>query len=165
MRVTRLFTLGILATTLTLVLGTSCKKSSNSNSNNAISATISGTGYAPATTVMYYSTDSSLFEFSGFTLKTGDTSALVLMISTSTPFAVNKPITDPNYVLLDYTHNDKDYWNGYSPSHFAATITAWDSVNHKVQGTFSGTLYSDYNSNDSIVISNGNFNSAYIVQP
>jgi hypothetical protein len=165
MRSARIFTLGLIATTLTLVVGTSCKKSNTSNSNNAISATISGTGFAPSITAMFYSTDSALFEFSGATFKTGDTSGLILAISTSSPFAINKAITDPNYVLLDYTHNDKDYWNGYTPGHFAVTITSWDSVNHKVVGNFTGTLYSDWGSKDSVVITNGNFNTSYIVQP
>jgi len=39
-----------------------------------------------------------------------------------------------------------------------------DSVNHKIIGTFSGVLYNVTGGSDSLVITNGTFNTGYTVQ-
>lgn len=43
------------------------------------------------------------------------------------------------------------------------TLSSWDKTAHKIAGTFSGVFYNTSNSNDSIKIDNGYFNTSYIV--
>lgn len=82
--------------------------------------------------------------------------------------AVNKPVyTDSTqFAGLTYIVPGKEYdaYYGLGFSHGVVTLSSADTVNHRVVGSFSGVLYNVVNSNDSVVITNGAFSSAYQVQ-
>ena len=48
--------------------------------------------------------------------------------------------------------------------HSLLTVNSWDSVNHKISGTFSGVLYNITGGSDSLIVTNGTFTSTYTVQ-
>ncbi|WP_188928000.1 hypothetical protein [Puia dinghuensis] len=160
------FTLvAISAVTALFLLTTSCKKS-NTNSA-AISANVGGVGFSSSVTTAWYSTDSTIFELGGYSINNHDT--VVMSIIIQPPFTLNTAISSNATgfpVAIDYYHlNGKDYYAGYGTGHASLTVTSLDSTNHKIAGNFTGTLYNTLANNDSVVVTNGNFNTSYIVQP
>jgi hypothetical protein len=150
-----------------LAISVGCKKSNNSTSStSAISASFGSTAFSASTanTFVWYSTDSTIFQFGGFAVNGGDTTGLEFQIFT--PFTVGTTITDQTMVNMDYfVSSIKDYAAGWGQGHVAMTVTSQDTVNHKIAGTFTAVLYNQVTQNDSLVVTNGKFNTAYIVQP
>jgi hypothetical protein len=153
----------LIISALAFTVTTGCKKSNNGGSSNSVSATIGGTAFTPTTTTAWYSKDTAVYEIACYTVKPGDTSVFALAVQP--PFTINKLITDQNTVGLDYYHNSKDYLGGGGAGHVNLTVTSLDSVNHKIAGNFTGTLYNVNNPNDSLLVTNGTFNTSYIIQP
>ena len=77
MKITR-FSLFLVASTsiFALLTASSCKKSNNSSSGSGVSATISGTGFNPGTTVGVYTSSGQSWQITGYTIKSGDTSII-----------------------------------------------------------------------------------------
>ena len=158
--------LGLSAVIVFSLISTGCKKSNDSNSGSgSITATVSGTNFSPTSTTAWYSTDSAIFEIGAGSLKAQDTS--IFAITFAPPFTINTVLTDINDVTVDYYHNGNDYFSGYGvgSGHVAMIVTALDTVNHKISGTFTAGLYNFFNDKDSVVVTNGKFNTSYIVQP
>jgi len=146
-----------------------CKKSnssSGSGGSNSISATIGGSAWnttVPTQTI--YSNFSSVFEIGGGSVKSGDTTTMAVTIGT--PFPLHTPISsDTAEVDLLYSnlHTQAGYDGGAQAGHCLITVTSWDSVNHKIAGTFTGVMYNFTGGTDSLVVTNGNFNTAYSIQ-
>jgi hypothetical protein len=147
----------------------SCKKSnsnSSSSSNGQFTATIGSTAWVSnVPTSGLYVTSASTFELGGEYLKSGDSTAFA--VSFATPFILHAPISsDTAEVDLGYINatTQAEYDGGGVAGHSLLTISSWDSVNHKISGTFSGVLYNITGGSDSLIVTNGAFTSAYTVQ-
>ena len=144
-----------------------CKKSNNSTSStSAISASMGSTAFSTTTanTTAWFSTDSAAYLIGGFAVNSGDTTGLAMTIFT--PFTLDSTITNKYAVNIDYyVSSTKDYFAGNGIGQIALAVTTQDTVNHKIAGTFTATLYNSLNQNDSVVVTNGKFNTSYFVQP
>jgi hypothetical protein len=150
-----------------LAISVGCKKSNNStNSTSAISASMGSTALSitTANTTAYFSTDSTAYLIGGFAVNGGDTTGLAIELYS--PFTVDSTITSPYLVFMDYyVSSTKDYFAGNGVGHIAFTLTTQDTVNHKIAGTFTATMYNTLNQSDSLIVTNGKFNTSYFVQP
>jgi hypothetical protein len=149
-----------------IAISVGCKKSNNSTtSSSAISASMGSTAFSSTTanTTAWYSTDSTAYLIGGFAANGGDTTGLALQIYT--PFTLGTTITDKYSVNMDYyVSSTQDYFAGNGIGHIALTVTTQDTVNHKIGGTFTATLYNSLNNSDSLLVTNGKFNTSYIIQ-
>jgi hypothetical protein len=155
----------------TLLIASSCKKSSNiSDSSNSVSATVSGTNFSTSTTASFYSQSGADWDISGVSIKSGDTVVVEAMIFA--PFTLNQPFnTDTTNTTLFYSTNGSSgkqygagsYWFGSGNGLAVMTVTSLDTTAHKISGTFSGSLYTT--ASDSVVVTNGKFSSSYTVEP
>jgi hypothetical protein len=161
MQLKKLSLFALSAVSAFLLISTGCKKSNNGNSA-AVSATIAGTSFNPSFTGAVYFKSNQYFDLGGYSVTGKDTA--FLDISINTPFTVNKVLDNNTLVTINYITGGKDYLTGYQVGTAALTVTSLDSVNHKIAGTFTGTLYTYGGSNDSVIVSNGRFNTAYTVQ-
>ena len=88
-----------------------------------------------------------------------------LTVSFTEPFQLNVPFNaDFAKASVGYlTLNDTLIYNSNygTPSRAQMAITAWDSVNHRIAGYFSGVLYAD--KKDSLRVTSGSFNLGYTV--
>lgn len=160
----KLFSLITLSVLVILTAGiTSCGKSGG-GSVNGITATVGSSGFTPATSVAFFSQSGAFWEIGGYTIKSGDTTALV--VSLSDPVTLNTKLNNSTAAIgiEYYISGSKDYVAGPGWGTAYVTVTSLDSTGHKIAGTFSGTLYNSANSNDSIKVTNGQFNSAYIIE-
>ena len=144
----------------------SCKKSNSSGSGGGISATYGTTCFQSSNTVAVYYKSYNTFDLIGYTLSSGDTTATE--IGLTTPFVLNTPISSDtamsNFVNYYDSKGTINFYGGFAAGYSPViiTITSWDSVNKKIAGTFSGTLYGS--SNDSIATNKGQFNLSYIAE-
>jgi hypothetical protein len=67
--------------------------------------------------------------------------------------------------MLSYTIKGTEYDAYSTEGQFQLTVTSLDSMGHKIGGTFSATGHSLISYNDSVVITNGKFSTAYNVNP
>lgn len=155
-----------LTVALIALFSVGCKKSSNSgNSSTPISAHMGSASFSTATssTFAWYSTDSAVYTISGFSISGHDTTGL--NITLFPPYALNMQI-NPGSVYMDYyVSSSKDYFGGGGDGHIELTVTSQDTVAHKIAGTFTATLYNTFDSSDSVQVTNGQFNTPYIIQP
>jgi hypothetical protein len=162
----KLFSLVTLSTLTILSIGiTSCSKGGGGGSVNGITATVGTSGFTPATSVAFYTESGAMWEVGGYTIKSGDTIALV--VSIPYPVTVNSKMTTSNAAIgiEYYISGSKDYVAGPGWGSASLTVTSLDSTGHKIAGNFTGTLYNTMNSNDSIKVTNGQFNTSYLVEP
>ena len=144
-----------------------CSKSSNSSSSAGVSATVAGTAFNPSATVGFFTQSSQYWVLTGYNIKSGDTTALELDIFE--PLKVNTPFNTINTNLSIYYYVNGSSGKTYSASPFnpsgnaTMTVTSLDTAGHKIAGTFTGTLYNT--STDSVVVTNGKFNTSYILEP
>jgi len=150
-----------------LLFSTACKKSSNTApGSGAVNATVNDTLFTPPPGGVYgtYTTGSGQFDIDAFELKGSDT--LYLFVTIFKPFTLSQPIdnisSSSNIVYYDASH--RPYSNITGMGNTTITVTTYDSVNHKIAGSFSGNLYSDSGSGDSIIVKNGTFNTSYVIQ-
>lgn len=142
---------------------TSCKKSNNSSSSAALSATFRDTTFSSSSGIVaVYFKDNQYWDIAGFAVKGGDSSGIEIEINS--PVTVNSPITANNGTYIDYYHNGNDYYAAVGTGNTAMMVTSLDTVNHKISGTFSGMLYNFGNGSDSSMMTNGKFNTTYLVQ-
>lgn len=144
----------------------SCKKSnSSSNGGTSMTATINGSAWSNSyTTIGVYAVSGGVgqFEFAGISFKNGDSTELG--ISFSSPFPLGTAISsDTAYVEAIYEDEKSGaiYDGGLLGGHAIVTVSSWDSTNHKLVGTFSGVLYNEFNSNDSVTVTSASFSSGY----
>lgn len=147
----------------------SCSKNNSSSyqSDGTLTATVNGTAYSAKSYVIAgYITSYYQILVQGDSIVGNDTT----MLQVAMPYipTVNQAVyTDSTiYAGLSYTMPGKEYeaYQGNGYSHGVITLSSADTVNHKVVGSFSGVLYNVVNSSDSVVITNGAFNTIYTVQ-
>jgi hypothetical protein len=150
-----------------IAISVGCKKSNTISNSSSISATMgsSNMSISGANESTWYSTDSSVFEMGGLYVNGKDTT--VLAIQLVPPFTIGTPVTDWRSVSIDYYNysTTADYYAGDGLGHFSLTVSSQDTINHRIVGTFSGTLYNGISGTDSMVVTNGKFNTAYSVVP
>jgi hypothetical protein len=151
-----------------LLAVTGCKKSNNNGSGSGtMSASIGGTAWAnnyPLVSFYASSGGIGLFDIVGLQFKGGDSTSLDLEFSS--PITLNLPVnSDTSAFLAAYTDTKTQLNYGVLPGLGSAvlTITAYDSTGHTIAGTFSGVLYNLSTFTDSLVVTNGKFNSTFTV--
>ena len=146
----------------------SCSKSGGGSSGNSVSATVNGTAWSNNFPVIAFSTPNGGFSIVGAQYKAGDsTSVDVAFVA---PFVLNQPISsDTSAFILAYTDIKNGIQTGYAVltggfGNAVYTVNSFDSSGHRISGTFSGVLYNISTFSDSVVITNGKFNTSYTVQ-
>ena len=153
--------------TLWGIVGCSKNNSSSVTTDGTMTVTVNGTPYsAKSYVVSGYITSYGQIIVQGDSITNKDTTEIQVAIPY--PPAVNVPINTDSIIFsaLSYSRGGLVYgaYQGNSYSHGVITLTSADTVNHKVVGTFSGVLYNTILSTDSVVFTNGSFNSSYQVQ-
>ena len=159
MQITRLPLAVLTISTAFILIGTSCKKSGGSGTNASLSATIGTTNYNPSLTAGF--DQDGYVNVEGLMISSGDSLSLSVSIpdtATRTSLLISDADVQVEYVD---TKGKFDYSNWSYPSHGTLTITSWDKTNLKIAGKFSGVLYNELSSTDSVNIS-GQFNTTYI---
>jgi hypothetical protein len=151
----------IYTSVLLLFISTACKKSSSSSSA-PVSANLGGKTFTTAQSQgLYYSATNQL-TIVGYTIAAGDTSLIELDLDGTA--TIGTPVSFANGQTVSYTDTKNsfgftgDQYNG----HGSVTITSWDKTNNKISGTFNGVLQDDFNQNDSLVVTNGQFSVGYV---
>jgi hypothetical protein len=160
----RAFALVVISSTF-LLASTSCKKSNSGGSSAGISATVNGTAWTTSFPINgFYVTANQEFELGGLQVKSGDSTGFALAFLG--PVVLNHPMSsDTAGVDIGYISfkTQTEYDGGQIAGHSILNITSYDGNAHKIAGTFSGVLY-NLGGSDSLVITNGSFNSTYTVQ-
>lgn len=160
------FALFVVGAAFLSAVAVSCNKSNNSTVSGQMSFSINGTAWTSNIPVQaIYSQSGNVFEVLAGYYKTGDTTALALQFTT--PFVLHTAFSsDTTSLDVGYVNSTPltQYDGGQITGHSALTISSWDSVNHKISGTFSGVLYNISGGTDSLVITNGSFSTGYTPQ-
>jgi hypothetical protein len=151
-----------------LLAVTSCKKSSNNGGGTGtMTATVSGTAWSnsfPVVGVYASSGGAGLFELIGLQFKGGDSTSFALDFAS--PFTLNQAFSSDTAALI-VAYTDSKTGNSYTAlTGFGTgvlTVSSYDSTGHTIAGTFSGVLYNATTGTDSIVVTNGKFNSTFTV--
>jgi hypothetical protein len=156
-----------------LLLGLSsivaCQKGTQTSgyvTQGTLTATVGSTSYAPSLTEAVYS-PVTYSTFAVIGLQPAKDSTFLRVELPLTGFTIGTPFSSDTAVSsgLSWFDSERTYEYdavfGNAASHSLMNITSWDSVNRKVAGTFSGVLYNINNASDSIVITNGAFNTSY----
>jgi hypothetical protein len=137
-----------------------CKKSNSTPT--AMTATIGDTTYQFTSVANFHTLIDSIFAFNMQWRQSGDSSYLFLEFRGA--FQLNVPIdsrTKP--VIFEYSnYGSVNYQagSGNFGGHMVVTVTALDTTQHSIAGTFAGTAFPIPNDNDSVAVS-GRFNATY----
>jgi hypothetical protein len=145
---------------LPIVLITGCSKNNSSTPSGSFSATIGSTNFQGTTTLGAYSEGANLLAVVSLSMRPPDTSAFQLTMAYPPPVDTTF-ISDS--LSLSYTAKGTEYFAYSAQGQLLLTITSFDTKAHKLAGTFSATGHNAANYNDSVVITNGKFSSAYNV--
>jgi hypothetical protein len=144
-----------------------CKKSNDNSSGpgpSGISATISGTAYqSTSVAALMPSSDSYVF-MAGFKIINGDTLGLEIDIPDTVTVNHTDDVSAGGFLYTDF-HTGKNYAADAFWGHGIVTVTSWDTVGHKIAGTFSGVMQNTSGADDSLVVTNGHFNNTYLITP
>lgn len=138
-----------------ILIATSCKKSSSDN-NSGLSATIGSANYNPTATLAFDAY--GYVNIEGIKISSGDS----LDLTVSIPDTATRTMLTFNDGQIEYddTKVGFDYGTWVYPSHGTVTISSWDKTGKKIAGKFSGVMYNDRATGDSVNIS-GQFNTTY----
>jgi hypothetical protein len=150
-----------------LFLASSCKKGGGPVAAPiGVIGTVGDSNFVSTSAQSYYDTSLNLFLVAGVSFRSYDSSNLSIQFPP--PIRVNVPISSDSVdVLMGYSNTIQriTYIGGATPykGHVIYEVTSWDSVNRKLQGTFSGTVYSVSQGSigDSLVVTKGAFNVTY----
>ena len=154
-----IFSLGAAA-----LIFSACKKN-NDSSGSGISANIAGSSWQSAGTVGYYSPGSNgsgYFLLEGYKIASGDSSALEIDFADTAVVGKQYDFSSVGEIVYYDSKTDK-YYGTYNNGSFK--LTSWDKTKNTVTGDFSGSFYAWGNSDDSIVVTNGHFNTTYVTAP
>jgi hypothetical protein len=137
---------------------TSCSKNTDSGASGQLSATLSGTAYTPSTVVAF--DEFSDITIMGLQIKSGDSISLSVSIPDTATGKTSLTLDD---AAVDYYDSKGTiaYSSWYYPSHGIVTFTSWDKSAKKIAGSFSGVIYRGGATLDSVVVTNGKFNTSY----
>ena len=156
------FTIGLAAV---LFVAFGCKKSSNNSSTppGGMDASVNGQAFQASTTTGIFSASAGYIALFGIQTKGVDSSGIEVDILDT--IKVGEPGLLANGFIINYGSNTgPTYSGGDITGHGVVTLSAWDTVNHTIAGTFSGVLY-DNGLIDSVVVTNGTFNTSYTLTP
>lgn len=163
MRLTRFFSLTLVASAFVILLSTSCKKS-NSGGGDSVTATIGTTNFAGAHTQGGYSAAVGIWGIVSYSSQGKDTSGFLLTVPPQAK-AGKTLSSDSTFLQVVYVNfSGNTYDANTTTGHATMTINTLDTVGHKIAGTFTATAYNEANANDSVLITNGKFSSSYIIQ-
>jgi hypothetical protein len=135
-------------------------------SQGTVTATLGSTSYAPTLTEAIYSPVTySTFIVLG--IQPGKDTNYLRIELPLTGFTIGTPFSSDTATASGVTWFDSqrtfeyDAVFGNGASHSLINVTSWDSVGRKVAGTFSAVLYNINSAGDSIVLTNGTFNTSY----
>ncbi len=138
----------------------SCSKK-NDGPSSGIAASVNGTAFTPA---HVYALDlQGGISVTGYTISGTDSSAVYVQFDDTVSLNKSIDISGASDGLIGWTSKSNEYDSWSINSHGTLIVTTLDKTNKKVAGTFTGVLY-DFSGNDSVKVTNGTFNSAYIVQ-
>ena len=150
-----------------------CKKSSGSSgSTSTLSATLtpqraSGFAFQPSLTVGTLSESVSTIFITSLQIKSGDSLLLQVGFPDTSRLNVAYQVSSG---LIGMNYSDAltgfFYIAAESGGSGSVTLTTLDTVGHKAIGTFSGTMVGNNGLNsDTLIVTNGQFNSTYTVGP
>ena len=140
-----------------------CQKANNTS--YGITATYGSTNFQATTYSNTYSESSSTFTINADMTTTADTSSLLLRFQSpsqlNVPFNSDTALTTT--IIYSIGQGSDNYIAGLDAAygHCIITITAWDSTQHTITGTFSGETINSSNSSDSLSMTNGKFTTTY----
>jgi VCBS repeat-containing protein len=147
-----------------LFLASSCKKDNGPTGAAAqLSATIGANSFSPS--LVQGVDDGILTNVAGLQIKSGDSLFLTVSIpdTAKAGTVVKFSAEDDGQIAFVNSKATMAYLSWTGASHGTITINSWDKTNKKISGSVSGTLYNEFNDNDSAKIS-GQFNTAYVTQ-
>lgn len=152
--------------TLTLALSALLPACQKANSTpQSLTATFGSTAFQATTYYNTYSESGGTFTINADMTTTADSSSLLLTFPS--PSQLNVPFNSDTALKTTVIYSTDDGANNYiagldgAIGHCIMTITAWDSTQHTIAGTFSGETINSNNSADSLAITNGKFNLTY----
>ena len=141
--------------------------------SGTFSATVGGTAWTAKYYTAFYYQGQGLYQFTGVADGTSGDSTY-LEVTFRPPFQLNQPI-NTNSGPLDFSYSDLQYkfdWDAGNSSGAGVcylTITAYDSANHTIAGSFYGSMNDVVINNapysDTINVKSGVFNVTYTLQP
>ena len=145
-----------------------CSKSNNSSgvsTQGNLSATTGASSFSATSTYGFYSQSLALIGVLGYTIQSSDTTLIQLEMAYIPP--VNKSFSSDSVSELgmSYQIGNKHYGAFLGQGSVVINLSIADTVLHNLAGTFSGVVYNDLNANDSVIITNGKFNTGYTVSP
>ena len=147
-----------------LLLTAGCSKSSNQPTGGTLSATAGGKTFNAAQVGGVYSKSLNFMAVLGQTFQSNDSTGFQIQFAYVPPVGVTFS-SDSTATGLTYFTTGKRYDAFVGQGRVIVNLSVADTVNHKLAGTFSGTVYNDANGNDSVIVTNGKFSSTYSVQP
>jgi hypothetical protein len=155
----------LVLTALTFAVACSKSSSNNNTSGGTLSATTGSTSFTAGSTVGFYSQGLGLIGVLGYTVKSSDTTLIQLEMAYIPPVNMSFSSDTVSELGLSYQVSGKEYDAYQGQGRVILSMTTADTVNHQIAGTFSGVVYNEVNSGDSLIISNGKFSSSYTVSP
>jgi hypothetical protein len=161
----RSIALSLLACAAACSAFTSCSKNNSSSGSNGgtFTATVSGTSFQSVIAGGEQVSSANLFFLAGEAVISGDT--IELSITMQDSIALNTAIPFDGFITTLAYENLKTgtvyISESSSSTPGSVTITAYSSAAQQIGGTFSGTIYNQSNTGDSLVVTNGKFNVNY----
>jgi hypothetical protein len=160
-------TIAVVCSILLAAIITSCKKTNSDSASGSLSASLNGAAFQPVSVQGIQSKSLSYTVLTGLQVQSSD--SMFLSVSIPDTMHLNQPINLAGFttasVIYQNTKGTKRYVAGSGYGHGSITLTSWDSTGHKIAGTFTAFL-ANYNiGTDSVVVSNGQFNSSYTITP
>jgi hypothetical protein len=159
-----------LSLTLVLAIGglfvSGCKKSNSGGAGPAgINASFGGTAWQSQTAMGVDPSNDSFIYLTGYFISPSkDTSWVEIDVSDTAH--INQPDVDYASSTIYYTTGSHKIYSSdpFFYSHGSMTVTSWDKTAHTITGTFNGVFYNTQVGNDSVIVTNGRFNTNYIVE-
>lgn len=146
----------VLSTAFALALSigvTSCKK--DKDEAKPLSATVNGSGFDP----LYVTANAQNGDIH-IEGTSKDSSYLIVTFPDTAKVNTTYDFDDAGIYLFD-TKKNAIYTYFSSNAHGTLTLSTFDKTNKKVVGKFNGVIYNWNGSNDSMVVTNGQFNTTY----
>jgi hypothetical protein len=148
-----------------LLLAAGCSKTNSSlSTNGTLSATAGGAAFNATQVGGVYSRSLGFMAVLGYSIHSNDTTGFQLQFAYVPPVGITFS-SDSTPTGLTYFIPGRRYDAFLGQGKVLVNLSVADTVNHKLAGSFSGTVYNDAILTDSVVITNGKFSSTYSVQP
>ncbi len=167
----RLSLAAVMALSLLSLLGLeSCSKNNSSSyqTDGTLTATVNGSAYSAKSYVIaaLVTTLTPQIIVEGDSITNSDTTRVQVAVPSNFPVNQATSVDSSAYtgaVGISYYSRGVTYlaYAGTYDSHGDINLSSLDTVSHHIAGTFTGVLYAT--SSDSVVITNGAFNSSYQV--